>query len=63
LTRLICTSTQALPQWPTAPSQVRREMPRRAQLQAMACNTPLQTVPNAVLQETYLNHQPVALMT
>ena len=38
-------------------------MPRRAQLQAMAGITPLQTVPNAVLQETYLNHQPVALMT
>jgi len=29
----------------------------------MAGITPLQTVPNAVLQETYLNHQPVALMT
>jgi hypothetical protein len=24
----------------------------------MACNTPLQTVPDAVLHETYLNDQP-----
>jgi hypothetical protein len=24
----------------------------------MACNTPLQTVSDAVLQETYLNYQP-----
>jgi len=56
LTRLICTSTQALPPWPTAPSRVCREVPRPKQ--AMACNTPLQTVPDAVLHETYLNDQP-----
>ena len=36
----------------------RLELSCRAQLQAMACNTPLQTVPDAVLQETYLNYQP-----
>ena len=36
----------------------RLELSCRAQLQAMACNTPLQTVSDAVLQETYLNYQP-----
>ncbi len=36
----------------------RLELSCRAQLQAMACNTPLQPVADAVLQETYLNYQP-----
>jgi hypothetical protein len=36
----------------------RLELSCRAQLQAMACNTPLQTVPDAVLHETFLNYQP-----
>ncbi len=36
----------------------RLELSCRAQLQALACNTSLQSVPDAVLQETYMNYQP-----
>lgn len=36
----------------------RLETSCRAQLAAMACNTPLQKVPQKVLEETYLNYQP-----
>ena len=36
----------------------RLELSCRAQLAAMACNTPLQEVPAAVLEETYMNYQP-----
>ena len=36
----------------------RLELSCRAQVQAMACNTPLQAVPESVLQATYLNYQP-----
>jgi ribulose-5-phosphate 4-epimerase/fuculose-1-phosphate aldolase len=36
----------------------RLETSCRAQLMAMACNTPLQKVPQKVLEETYLNYQP-----
>jgi ribulose-5-phosphate 4-epimerase/fuculose-1-phosphate aldolase len=36
----------------------RLELSCRAQIQAMSCNTPLQTVPPQVLEETYLNYQP-----
>ena len=31
---------------------------RKHRRQALACNTPLQSVPDAVLQETYMNYQP-----
>jgi len=36
----------------------RLELSCRAQVQAMSCNTPLQTVPQDVLQDTYMNYQP-----
>ena len=36
----------------------RLETSCRAQLAAMACNSPLQEVPPAVLEETYMNYQP-----
>jgi ribulose-5-phosphate 4-epimerase/fuculose-1-phosphate aldolase len=36
----------------------RLELSCRAQLAAMACNTPLQEVPADVLEETYMNYQP-----
>ena len=36
----------------------RLELSCRAQVQAMSCNTPPQTVPQDVLQETYMNYQP-----
>jgi ribulose-5-phosphate 4-epimerase/fuculose-1-phosphate aldolase len=36
----------------------RLELSCRAQLAAMACNTPLRQVPEAVLQATYMNYQP-----
>ena len=36
----------------------RLELSCRAQLAAMACNTPLQEVPQSVLDETYMNYQP-----
>ena len=36
----------------------RLELSCRAQVQAMSCNTLLQTVPQDVLQETYMNYQP-----
>jgi ribulose-5-phosphate 4-epimerase/fuculose-1-phosphate aldolase len=36
----------------------RLELSCRAQLAAMACNTPLQEVPPQVLEETYMNYQP-----
>ena len=36
----------------------RLETSCRAQLAAMACNTPFQEVPPAVLEETYMNYQP-----
>jgi ribulose-5-phosphate 4-epimerase/fuculose-1-phosphate aldolase len=36
----------------------RLELSCRAQVKAMSCNTPLQTVPQDVLQETYMNYQP-----
>jgi ribulose-5-phosphate 4-epimerase/fuculose-1-phosphate aldolase len=36
----------------------RLEISCRAQLAAMACNTPLQKVPDDVLEATYLNYQP-----
>ncbi len=36
----------------------RLELSCRAQVQAMSCNTPLQTVPQDVLHETYMNYQP-----
>ena len=36
----------------------RIELSARAQLAAMACNTPLQSVPQAVLEETWNNYQP-----
>ncbi len=36
----------------------RLELSCRAQLQAMACNTPLQAVADDVVHETYMNYQP-----
>ena len=36
----------------------RLELASRAQLAAMACNSPLQKVPQAVLEETWNNYQP-----
>lgn len=36
----------------------RLELSCRAQLAAMACNTPLQEVPKRVLEETHMNYQP-----
>jgi len=36
----------------------RLELSCRAQLAAMACNTPLRPVPDEVLQATYMNYQP-----